>query len=490
MKLLLSSFLLLSLNVVQAKVIYGDDHRVEVSDGNPIQKKLSLGAATMIPKESIVSDSGNSQLVNVSQKTLKDWLESMETSKGKHSPKLEEAIKNGMTFCESERFTDQPNAGMCSGFLIAHDLLVTAGHCVEVEKFCENYQWVFGFQVNPETKKAGLGISKDDVYSCKKVISHSLSTQIGTDYALVQLDRSVKGRSPLEIRVENTIEDLAGLFVIGSPSGLPLKIAGGASVRTNSHPLYFTANLDTFQGNSGSAVFNATTGIVEGILVRGENDFVPNVAKGCIEANKCKDNECRGEDVSRMSSIPEIGVKVVLDRAAASGDLEALKKLLSMNIWPDIYLKNGLSPLAVASMSGKAKAVKLLLEKGANPKLTDNEGDSILHKLATVIRKEHLDALKILMSAKVDLEAKNIHGETPLHAAAKAKNKIGAKLLIQNGADKNALDDQGETILFKFARQGDFVSVINFADMGISLQHKNKKGESVIQIAKKRVLKK
>ena len=36
---------------------------------------------------------------------------------------------------------------------------------------------------------------------------------------------------------------------------------------------YFTANLDTYRGNSGSPVFNAITHKVEGVLVRGEQDF-------------------------------------------------------------------------------------------------------------------------------------------------------------------------------------------------------------------------
>jgi hypothetical protein len=60
---------------------------------------------------------------------------------------------------------------------------------------------------------------------------------------------------------------------MGLPSGLPLKLAGGASVSNNQPAAFVVANLDTYGDNSGSPVFNAATQEVEGILVRGENDF-------------------------------------------------------------------------------------------------------------------------------------------------------------------------------------------------------------------------
>lgn len=61
------------------------------------------------------------------------------------------------------------------------------------------------------------------------------------------------------------------------------------------------ANLDTYGGNSGSAVFNDRTGEVEGILVRGEVDYT---YKGnCMVSNVCTDSGCRGEDVTYISEV-------------------------------------------------------------------------------------------------------------------------------------------------------------------------------------------
>ncbi len=92
-------------------------------------------------------------------------------------------------------------------------------------------------------------------------------------------------------------------MVIGHPAGLPTKIAGGAQGRDRTNEGFFTANLDTYGGNSGSAVFNSLTGLVEGILVRGEQDYMQ---KGdCRVSNLCPVDGCRGEDVTKISNVAD-----------------------------------------------------------------------------------------------------------------------------------------------------------------------------------------
>ena len=91
-------------------------------------------------------------------------------------------------------------------------------------------------------------------------------------------------------------------MVIGHPSGLPTKVAEGASVRSVD-TAFFTANLDTYGGNSGSAVFNSLSGEVEGILVRGETDYVFDNERSCHSSYHCGDDECSGEDVVKISEV-------------------------------------------------------------------------------------------------------------------------------------------------------------------------------------------
>jgi hypothetical protein len=420
-----------------ARVIYGEDHRVEIYDATPFQQKLASSAASMVSENEMTRDASKPGIVQFTQRTLKDWLESAaeeKSSKDLFSPKVQEAVKAGVTFCDGERFIEQPNPAMCSGFLIAPDLIVTAGHCAEIPTFCSEYRWVFDFKVDEQTKKAGLDIKEENIYKCKRVVSNTLSTSLGLDYAVVQLDRKVSDREPLEIRNDDSVANDQALLVIGSPSGLPLKVAGGAKVRKNVHPFYFNANLDTFQGNSGSAVFNAVNGTVEGILVRGEDDFVPNQAKMCIEAQKCADDKCRGEDVTRMTAIPEVGVQRALNKAALAGDMVTLERILKLNIWVDFYTKDGQSALMKAVQGGKKAAVDLLIAKGADVNLQDAAGNSPLHHLAKNLNAKIEDVLTSLVASKANLEAKNSAGETPLMVASKAKNTIGVRLLVKAGA--------------------------------------------------------
>jgi hypothetical protein len=205
----------------------------------------------------------------------------------------------GLALCKEEPYWSQKTGAFCSGSLVGPDLIMTAGHCVTDDAACKNIKFVFGFAV----KKEGVlpeKVNPSDVYSCAKVIARA-QEDAGADYALVQLDRKVANHKTLEIDRAGALANGDALYVIGHPSGLPTKVAGGATVRDASPAAHFVANLDTYGGNSGSAVFNAKTGLVVGILVRGENDYVTK--DGCKISNKCPDTGCRGEDVTKVSAL-------------------------------------------------------------------------------------------------------------------------------------------------------------------------------------------
>jgi hypothetical protein len=109
----------------------------------------------------------------------------------------------------------------------------------------------------------------------------------------------------LKVRETGSININDPVLVIGHPSGLPTKVAGNAYVRDNSNPYFFTANTDTYGGNSGSSVFNANTGLIEGVLVRGDNDYITQGS--CNVSYRCTDSGCMGEAVTRVSeAVPYI----------------------------------------------------------------------------------------------------------------------------------------------------------------------------------------
>lgn len=450
------------------KVIYGEDNRTEVYEASAQNQLLARSTATMISKNEMTRDPSRPGLVTFTQNTLSDWISSSAQNK---SVELNKAAAAGIGFCPGTRFADQPNPGMCSGFLIAPDLVVTAGHCVDdPQAACEEYRWVFGFEVNKETKQAGVDVPEENIYKCKKVVSNALVGILGLDYGVIQLDRIVKDRAPLKVANSSRVADTQGLVVIGSPSGLPTKVAVGANVRTNIHPNFFVANLDTFQGNSGSAVFNDVTGVVEGILVRGEEDYVPNFQKMCVEANVCASNGCRGEDVSRMSSIPEVALRSLLLTASKTGNMTELNKILSLKTYIDFNLDDGKTALMAAASGAQNLAIKAILANGAEVNKLDAAGNTALMELGKVLKPENADALITLVDAGAKLEVKNSAGDTALLVAGRALNLEGAKLLIKAGANKNAVDANGENVLFSFVRQGNDKAVLELADLGVDIK--------------------
>lgn len=261
----------------QIKVIYGADNRVDVDEStNPMYLRLAESTAAMIPNSRIKEH--NNMQVELVGRTLSE---------------------NGM--CESERFSGQLAVANCSGFLVAPNKLVTAGHCIQDASDCANSSWVFDYKADSEVQSEFI-MDKSVVYKCSSIISQSLEHSTQNDYALIELDREVTDRSPLKFRTAGKPQVGDPLVVIGHPSGLPTKIADGANVRSV-NDVFLTSNLDTYGGNSGSAVFNADTGIVEGILVRGEQDYVYDSSQGCRASNMVADDQGRGEDVTLITQV-------------------------------------------------------------------------------------------------------------------------------------------------------------------------------------------
>jgi len=203
--------------------------------------------------------------------------------------------------CNNERFREQPTGAFCSGFLVAPDLVATAGHCVNPNNVT-NILFVFGFRMVDKTTPQTI-IDNNEIYRGKDIIDRN-ETAGGADWALVKLDRAVTNHTIAEFRRTGIIQNNQAVHVIGHPCGLPTKFAGGAKVRDNTPNEFFVANLDTYGGNSGSPVFNSDTHQVEGILVRGETDFASS--NGCNVSLVCPSTGCRGEDCTKTTEFSSL----------------------------------------------------------------------------------------------------------------------------------------------------------------------------------------
>jgi hypothetical protein len=204
--------------------------------------------------------------------------------------------------CKEEQFWEEPVAAFCSGVLVGPQLVATADHCLDEVPDVAQIRFVFGFKMNSKDAPQTV-FSRDDVYAGKQIVSDR-NNPIGADWALVELDRPVAGdHPPKSVRRTGKIPDGEAVYAVGYPNGLPVKISGGAVVRDNGQLEVFVSNLDAYTGSSGSPVFNSAH-IVEGILCRGERDFIE--VEKCNRSLVCPNTGCRGEDCTRVTEFAKL----------------------------------------------------------------------------------------------------------------------------------------------------------------------------------------
>ncbi len=255
-------------------VVYGIDNRQDVYQvTNSLHKSLSQSTAGMVP-------------INILKKASAPNTFEIGTVR---------TLGQAENLCSGEAYADQPVAPICSGFLVGPDLIVTAGHCYKSfstpENVCKSFAWVFDYNKKSAGSDPTKNISLNNVYLCKSVVEAQLTPTM--DFAIIRLDRKVIGRNALKIRETGKVNSAAELVVIGHPTGLPTKVSPKGKITKNSDVTTISTTLDTFHGNSGSAVFDAANGLVEGILIQGKTDYrasIPGNENSCKVVNKCDEN--------------------------------------------------------------------------------------------------------------------------------------------------------------------------------------------------------
>src|SRR5262249_2394170 len=110
----------------------------------------------------------------------------------------------------------------------------------------------------------------------------------------------------------------------------------------------------------------------------------------------------------------------------------------------DTSLNAGATPLMRAARSADTTVMRMLLEKGADPKLSTSDGNNALMFAAGIgwrdkytrgTEAEALEGLKIMVGTGLDVRAANGRGETALHGAADRGADQIVQYLIDHGAD-------------------------------------------------------
>jgi uncharacterized protein len=125
--------------------------------------------------------------------------------------------------------------------------------------------------------------------------------------------------------------------------------------------------------------------------------------------------------------------------------------------------EDGATPFLRAAQSGDVTVMKLLLERGADPKLATTNGDTALMVAAGIgwvdgvtfewSEAENLEAVKMCLDLGIDPNIADGDGRTALHGAAhKGRNDV-IRLLVEHGAKLDARD-KGSRDTFTGALEG------------------------------------
>ena len=109
------------------------------------------------------------------------------------------------------------------------------------------------------------------------------------------------------------------------------------------------------------------------------------------------------------------------------------------------------------------KAVQILINKGANVNVRDEEYDDNTPLFQRDMSKE---AAQVLIDNGADINVQNAYDNTPLHLHVYFGNLDIVKLLIENKANVNARNDEGNTPLFySGSKEADQILIDNGADV-------------------------
>ncbi|XP_028985378.1 B-cell lymphoma 3 protein homolog [Betta splendens] len=130
--------------------------------------------------------------------------------------------------------------------------------------------------------------------------------------------------------------------------------------------------------------------------------------------------------------------------AVVQGEAAMVCTLIDLLLWAhrslDVYNNLRQTPLHLAVITQQPNMVGALLRAGADPAALDRNGQTALHLCCEYNQAQCLSVALARSSSPTCLESRNYEGLTALHVAVLQGHKDLARMLLDAGADINAMD--------------------------------------------------
>jgi len=170
-----------------------------------------------------------------------------------------------------------------------------------------------------------------------------------------------------------------------------------------------------------------------------------------------------------------------LVKAAMEDDLEAVNAALTAKPDPNVRDKDThTTALEYAVRNGNEEIVRVLLSAKADVNARDDFGQTALMMLSDSVTSE---IVWDLINAGAKVNARDKDGDSPLISAAEVNNVDALKALIEAGAKVNAANGDGDTALMKAASSGLVNNVRALIMAGADVNARNKEGKTALMYA-------
>lgn len=159
------------------------------------------------------------------------------------------------------------------------------------------------------------------------------------------------------------------------------------------------------------------------------------VADAAMEGNTAAVRALLGKKAE--VNAPQVDGATALHWAVQANNLEMIEMLLGAGAAVSAASKSGATPMQLAAMNGHAAIIERLIRAGADPNAPLSQtGDTALMMAA---RTGKVDAVKVLLDRGANVNAKETWGgTTALMWAISERHSDVAKVLVERGADLNA----------------------------------------------------